>query len=280
MAEIRLNDIPKIQDTMEKGHQLPAIKCDFSDLRPVLASMDVDTASLENIAGEDDGNELEQIADEISTIPDRFHDLFAGRGWIVYGEMNLEMTRRAVAKAENKGIKCGEKILLSHYDAPTIRLGLQQLERIDAFQPRMSLAQKALSDYEAGRYHACVPVVFALMDGLLQDIYVKVYRPKRSWSTAKAQLEAWDSLAGYSKGLNRLQELHLKSRYKTHTEQIEVPYRNGIMHGMDLGYDSKAVAVKTWIALFALGEWAEKAEQGKIENRYESESALLEFSDQ
>lgn len=275
-----LNDMREIRYKITSRNHTSEFKDEIADLKPVLDSMGVNTVIHENTGEGADSNRPEQIVDKISTIPDRFHDLFAGRGWIVYGGMDLETTRKAVKKAENKGVKSGEKILISHYDAQTVRFDLRQLECIDAFQPRMDLAQKALSDYEAGRYYACIPVVFALMDGLVQDIYVKVYGAGQNWSTIKAQLEAWDSLAGYSKGLNRLQELRLKSRYKTHTEQIEVPYRNGIMQGLDVSYDSKAVAAKTWVALFALGEWAEKAEQGKIETSYEPESALLEFIDQ
>jgi len=41
------------------------------------------------------------------------------------------------------------------------------------------------------------------------------------------------------------------------------------MHGMDLGYDNKIVAAKTWAALFAAREWALKAEQGLLEEQPE-----------
>jgi len=53
------------------------------------------------------------------------------------------------------------------------------------------------------------------------------------------------------------------------TEPISIPYRNGILHGMDLGYDNKVVAAKTWAALFAAREWALKAEQGLLEEQPE-----------
>jgi hypothetical protein len=38
---------------------------------------------------------------------------------------------------------------------------------------------------------------------------------------------------------------------------------------MDLGYDNKIVAAKTWAALFAAREWALKAEQGLLEEQPE-----------
>jgi hypothetical protein len=37
------------------------------------------------------------------------------------------------------------------------------------------------------------------------------------------------------------------------------------MHGMDLGYDNKIVAAKTWAALFSLHDWARRVERGAIE---------------
>lgn len=37
------------------------------------------------------------------------------------------------------------------------------------------------------------------------------------------------------------------------------------MYGRDLGYDNKIVACKTWAALFAVREWAIKAERSMLE---------------
>ena len=58
-------------------------------------------------------------------------------------------------------------------------------------------------------------------------------------------------------------------RYSTVTDNITIPYKNGILHGMDLGYDNKTVAAKSWAALFAAREWAMKAEQGLLEEQPE-----------
>ena len=55
-----------------------------------------------------------------------------------------------------------------------------------------------------------------------------------------------------------------EGRYETTIEQLTIPYRNGILHGMDLGYDNQIVAAKTWAALFATREWALKAERGLL----------------
>jgi hypothetical protein len=83
-------------------------------------------------------------------------------------------------------------------------------------------------------------------------------------SSEGADLTAWDSMAAHDQGLERFADLFRKSRKKTRTEEISVPYRNGIMHGMDLEYDNEIVAAKCWAALFAVREWALKAENGEL----------------
>jgi hypothetical protein len=133
-------------------------------------------------------------------------------------------------------------------------------------QSRFDLAQKALEDYDAGRYHACVPVVWALTDGLAQQSYVNAHGRGGALSSTGANHEAWNSIAGHSTGLERLKEVVMTGRKTTRTEKVEIPYRHGIMHGMDLNYDNELVAAKTWNILFAVGEWASKAEADELES--------------
>ena len=78
-------------------------------------------------------------------------------------------------------------------------------------------------------------------------------------------LTAWDSIAACNSGINDLKTLLFKPRKKTTEELIALPYRNGIHHGMDLGYDNQMVAAKAWAALFATADWARRIEQGKKE---------------
>jgi hypothetical protein len=87
---------------------------------------------------------------------------------------------------------------------------------------------------------------------------------QKGFFSESVNLEAWDSIAAHSQGLMALNNIFKKGRYKTTTEQITIPYRNGILHGMDLGYDNKIVAAKTWAALFATRDWAIKAEKGLL----------------
>lgn len=95
------------------------------------------------------------------------------------------------------------------------------------------------------------------MDGLVNELN---RQQNRSFFSERSNLKAWDCITAHEKGLNALKEVLHSGRYKTTTDEIFIPYRNGILHGMDLGYANKTVAAKTWAALFAVRDWAEKAE--------------------
>ena len=124
----------------------------------------------------------------------------------------------------------------------------------------MRLAQLAADDHEAGRFHASVPVVLALMDGLVSE----VSENQRGFFAEGVDLRAWDSIAAHDKGLNAIARIFQKTRRKTTTEPISVPYRHGILHGRDLSYDNQLVATKVWAALFAVRDWAVLAERDQL----------------
>ncbi|KHL97188.1 hypothetical protein QW71_02855 [Paenibacillus sp. IHB B 3415] len=174
--------------------------------------------------------------------------------------MDFDVAKEAVSEAEAGNFKGALELILQYYNVDTIRFQLKRLNSIIAFRPRMELALKALIDYEEKRYHACVPVILALTDGLVNELH----EDHKGISAESTKLEAWDSIAAHSQGLGKLVRITRKGRRKTTKEKITLPYRNGILHGTDLGYDNEIVAAKTWALLFAVGEWAAKVEKGEI----------------
>jgi hypothetical protein len=93
----------------------------------------------------------------------------------------------------------------------------------------------------------------------------ELHDKRRGFFAEEVDLQAWDSIAAHSKGLNVLVSIFQKGRKTTRIEPIFLPYRHGIIHGMDLGYDNKVVAAKTWAALFATRDWALKAERDMLQ---------------
>lgn len=256
---MHIRDIPKIKSLLEDAKMLKSFKTVFPALKPFLRLVGVDTSSIEDALERVD--ELAEQIDEMAMIPDRFNDLFAPRGWIIFELMNLEVAKDAIEKAEAGDLEGAEDILVDYFNVDTVKRQLRTMYAVEAFRPRMALAEKALLDYEERRYHACTPVVLAQIDGLVNELH----DTQRGFFADEADLEAWDSLAAHSKGLNQLAPIFRKRRCKTTTEPIDIPYRHGILHGRDLGYDNKMVACKTWALLFAVREWAIKAERSMLE---------------
>lgn len=258
MPEKQIRDIDSFQalDTQVKG--LKALKRILPFARPLLRLIGVDVQKMQASLAELD--KLEAEVNEFINLPDRFNQSFSERGWIFYDLLNVEVARAALKKAEEGDVDQAEQILVDFYSPETVRLKLFAMKGVHAFRPRISLAEKALVDYAEERFHACVPVVLALVDGMINELHEK----RRGFFAEGVDLEAWDSVAAHSTGLKALVRVMTRARQTTTTDQITIPYRNGIMHGMDLGYDNKMVAAKSWATLFAARDWALKAERGLL----------------
>lgn len=191
---------------------------------------------------------------------DQFNDLLSHYGWITYDILDLYIIREAVEKASTGDTAGAEAALVAYYSPDKIDQLLPMMIGVKPFRPRMDLARKAARDYREGRYYASTMVILALMDGLVSEMSEN----RRGTSAVDVNLEAWNSIAGHSKGLNELMRIFHVGRRTLRTEEISIPYRHGIMHGMDLGFDNQIVAAKTWAALFALREWAIKVLKGEL----------------
>jgi hypothetical protein len=250
-----IRDIPSIKSNLELMKGVKAWSGLMPFLKPLLKILKVDVNQIQRSLSE--ALELNSEIQELASLPDRFNDLFSGRGWIIYDHLDLEVVKNAVALADCGEREKAEEALQEHYDSESLHTYLLIMSAVEAFRPRVALAEKAIIDYEEGRYHACVPVVLSLLDGLVNDLHEK----QIGFFAQNASLEAWDSIAGHSKGLEKLAALLRSPRPRTTTIQIDIPYRHGILHGRDLGYDNKLVAAKAWAALFAVRDWAIKAER-------------------
>lgn len=259
----RIQDIPSFMKARSDAKNLMALKDAMPMLREPMKLIGVDSDQIDNALK--DTERLMASMEEITTLPDRFNDYFASHGWIIYEEMNLQAAKTALEKADSGDIEGAEAYLVEYYNPETVQQKLRRMNDIEDFRPRMTLAQKALTDYREGRYHACVPVVLALMDGMVNELYLKAKGKRQGLSADGVNLEAWDSVSAHSKGLGQLVPILMKGRNTTIMQQIDMPYRHGIMHGMDLGYDNKIVAAKTWATLFSLRDWAIKVEKGATE---------------
>ncbi|MBW2569671.1 MAG: hypothetical protein JRE47_09960 [Deltaproteobacteria bacterium] len=215
--------------------------------------------------------DLSKKTEELINMPDRFNEHFSKSGWVAYESLNFELMKEAVHLADEGQFDEANNLLVEHYNEETLKWGLTFMKGVEEYRPRYDLSEKAKEDYLAGRYHACVPVVLTIIDGIVNDI------EQKGFFAQGVDLTVWDSIAAHSNGLQELSKLFNSPRKKTNTETITVPYRHGILHGRDLGYANKVVAAKTWATLFTIRDWAMALKQGKkVPKEKEPEQSLLE----
>ncbi|WP_129347916.1 hypothetical protein [Sorangium cellulosum] len=191
-----------------------------------------------------------RIGEELLEVADRFNATFADRGWIACGAINNDAARAALAEADADHWREADEILAASWVPARIRIELTKLSRLKCFENRTPLAALALEDYEAGRYHACVPVVLSLLDGAAKDLTgAGPFRISLQTTSRESFLEIGPGFAALMKTMSAPRKL-------TRSDRVDIPYRHGIMHGTDLGYANKVVAAKAWAALVAFGQYA------------------------
>ncbi len=195
---------------------------------------------------------------EILKVPDRFNERFASLGWIAYESMNMEVMQEAINIYDSEGKDAAEQYLAESYDADCLEWGIRWFNGNKEFRRRMRLAELAREDYLAGRYHACVPLLLSMLDGLVNDVSKRV-----GFFAESTDVTAWDCIAAHESGLQALASLMTKGRNKTNEDPISIPFRHGILHGRELAFDNKLVAAKVWAALFAARDWAVAVADGK-----------------
>lgn len=112
-----------------------------------------------------------------------------------------------------------------------------------------------------------------IIDGGVNDI-----DKNKGFFTETTDLTAWDSIAAHSTGLSKLRDILNKGRNRTNTEEIFLPYRNGILHGRDLSYANKFVSAKCWLTLIAINDWAKALNKDKENPPKESKNLSFKES--
>ena len=216
--------------------------------------------------------ESEDQFSKVKETPDNFNGLFSKIGWVAYESISLDVMATAVELYAAKGKEVAENYLADTYDKDTIRIGLKSFSGHKHFKKRLRLLRLAEIDYLEGRYHACVPLLLSLLDGVVNDISGHV-----GFFAKGSDLEIQDSIAAHETGLTVLAKIMTKSAQKTNESPCNIPYRHGILHGRELAFDNKIVAAKCWAALFAARNWAESYEKLKNEPEVKEEYGLKQY---
>lgn len=121
------------------------------------------------------------------------------------------------------------------------------------FINRKHIINIAKEAYLNENYISSIPLLLSVIDGITNDIDTQF-----GFFNDKVNMIIEDTIVAHESGLQSIKNTVTQSRKQTTTDEIFIPYRNGILHGRDLNYANKVVAAKCWHILFCLYEWAQK----------------------
>jgi hypothetical protein len=189
--------------------------------------------------------------------------LFTPLGWApssraptdVYADA-LETYRRtgSLEEAEQRLVAGWNKKDEIRYRILAIRgLGMGHDPLQDKFLQRSRLVEKALEHHNNGAYEASVPIVLAQCDGIVYDL---TDPPREFFGKQRKASHLVDdaTIAGLPEGLQPLRLLFSDDmKVSGATGALS---RHGILHGRELGYDTKINSTKVFVLLVAIIEWA------------------------
>ena len=184
--------------------------------------------------------DLKEQAIELAKLIEEFHEAFSELGWLISESTNIETTKAALAAHKDCRVDDAEDLLATDYEGERLHFVVTRLCQTEGFKLRKEQLQEALTLTQETRYLAAVPLLLIVADGVGEDVFQK------SIFSEGVNLEELHSLAGQPDALPKLIREMCRTRRKTTTEHISFPYRNGILHGRDLGYGNRLVTAKCW----------------------------------
>ena len=215
---------------------------------------------------------LKKQKNDLIQYPTKYNRYFSEKGWIAHDSMNFEIIKKAVDLYEQNSPNEAEEVIKDYYSPSEVESRFVYLRNIPEFKIRIRLLECALQDYKNERYYSVIPLLLMIIDGVVNDVMQKGFHADN------LDLMVWDSLTSTDFGIQKIKEIFTRSRKKTNTEILDLPFRNGILHGRDLTYDNYTVACKSWAFIFFIKDWinSKKSEKDRLE-RYIEKSKVKSF---
>lgn len=197
----------------------------------------------------------------VPSLPDRFNAAFIEHGWVFVNfacgfeaaERALAMRAEGAAQAQTDGYLADMLLSMGPVEEQTLRLlggGI-----VDPLHPvRASVVERVFRAYEDNDYLVVVPLVLMLVDGF----GVSLTGTKSMFANLDALddlFQSTDSVAGHPSALKTLLERLKKGQRGYEEAELNMPLRNGILHGTRLNYANRVTAAKAINLLAAVVEW-------------------------
>ena len=247
---------PSVQELVNQTH-VPALL--VPSLR-VLSWFGIGGVGLKNFT-----QRIRDIEEEVNALvhlPTLFHDAFSEMGWL-FSESTSSETATKALEIHSKGDPGeAESLLAADFEGEKLDFIVMRLCYSREFMERKSQLLEAAELTREGRYLAATPLLLIVADGVGADAFGK------SIFAEGVDLRELNSFAGQPDALPMLVREMCRTRRKTSSDKLSFPYRNGIIHGRDLGYGNRLVNAKCWSLLGNIADVLkarEKAQSQKSE---------------
>lgn len=218
--------------------------------------------------------QIEKIENDFSallSVPTLFSDynqFFNPFGWHAHDSMALPFLREAIALANDGHIEAAESLIIKYY-TDNFNYFFNLLKGIPTFFERSHILSTAKERFFSEDYISCVPLTLMMIDGMSNDVLNK------GIFTDGADFNAWDCLASLNGEIASFVKVITKNFRKIDINPIDTPYRNGILHGLAVGYGNKTVAVKCWALIFVIRDiLIKKINEPSDKNKFEQQQQL------
>ena len=242
----------------EQINQVQAIGC-LVPFLALLSRFGIGGDRLKNFVAE--LRDLKGQVAELAELPVAFHESFAELGWLISESTSLDSARAALSAQECGRTDDAEDLLATDYEGDKLHFVVKRLCQTHGFKLRKAQLQEALTLTHEARFLAAAPLLLIVADGVGEDVF------KKSIFSEGVYLEELHSLAGHPNALPRLVKQMCRTRRKTTEEYVSFPYRNGILHGRDLGYGNRLITAKCWSFLCNIADVIRAREAKRSLNR-------------
>lgn len=221
---------------------------------------------------EGDFTKIKSELTKLHSYPKKYTEYFSPYGFVAYSSIDFTMMEKSVNLYEEEKIEESIVVIREHYSADKIEERFLFIRNSSINPNRIRLITNVLEDYKNEKYYSVIPVLLMMIDGIIADI------DKYGMHSQKSELSTWDMFEAENLGLKMIKDIFSKSRKKTTIEKIPFPYRNGILHGRDLGYDTEEIAILSWAYLFAVIDFVQsKKSEKERQEKYIKDNEKVSF---
>ncbi|MES0000723.1 hypothetical protein NKJ90_18220 [Mesorhizobium sp. M0051] len=165
---------------------------------------------------------------------DRFAEIYSPLGWVNYDRMSVDAAAKALAAEVNEG----EAILTAYHLDPDNLCFLGYRYHTSHYASWGELYERAVERTAVEDYLSAIPLILIVIDGICTTMTAK--HP----FSGGADAPVFDSQTSGSGGLSEGLALFGSTRRKLDSSSITLPFRHGIVHGLNPNFGHSLVAAK------------------------------------